>query len=339
MNNVSTILTRLTGLAVLALVSASCAKSAVSPTPMPTPVDPPVIACPASISLTSPLGGPISVVYGQASVSGGASPITTSCTPATGSTFPLGTTSVTCTAVDTQQRSSSCKLSVTVTASTRVSLTRFAAFGDSITAGEDGQNALTSYFGGVLSFDQSIILLGFEYPTVLSRLLKGRYTQQADGITVVNNGKPGEPAGDSSALTRFTTAISGQQAVFIMEGSNDLYLAFPSTTSITDAAIANLRTMVQRAKAAGVRPYLATVPPMNPVPCIPTCRGFAAALVPAFNDRIRLIAASEGITLVDVNKAFNGDLSLLSVDGLHPNVSGYDRIASTFFDAVKSTLE
>jgi lysophospholipase L1-like esterase len=78
---------------------------------------------------------------------------------------------------------------------------------------------------------------------------------------------------------------------------------------------------------------------MNPAACSPSCRGVGAALVPGFNDGIRSIAASEGVSLVDIYDAFGGDMSLLSTDGLHPNASGYQRIADRFLDTLVATLE
>ena len=330
---------RLGGLLLVAgIVCGSCSKS--TPTaPTPPPVSPPVISCPASQSLTSPLATPIPVVYGTPTVSGGTSPITTTCTPVSGSTFPLGTTAVTCTATDAQQRVSTCSLTVAVARPPQLSVSRFVAFGDSITAGEDGQNSITSEVGGLLQFDQSIILFGFEYPSVLRTALQARYTEQAGAIAVLNAGSPGESAGSAATLARFSSSIAGFQVVLLLEGSNDLSNAYSGGSAFTDAAITGLQSMVRRAKTAGVRPYLATVPPMNPNACTPICRGRAAGLVNPFNDRIRALAVAEGATLVDVNQGFNGDLTLLSSDGLHPAAGGYDRIADAFFQRIKATLE
>lgn len=320
----------------------SCAKTTVTPTPTPTPIAPPVITCPASQSLTSPFAIPISVVYSAPSVAGGASPITTSCTPTSGATFPLGATTVSCTATDAQQRASNCSLTVTVTSPPKIRLTKFFAFGDSITYGENGQAALTTQLGGVLRFIQSIQLFGQDYPTVLQNALKARYSLQVDAITVLNRGTPGEFAGDSgdptqqSSVSRFSGSLSGQQVALIMEGSNDVNFGIKDSRAL-DSAIANLQKMVRAAKSAGLVPYIATVPPMNPgAPC---CRSAGAALVSGFDDRVRQLASSEGITLVDVYKAFNGDLSLLSSDGLHPNALGYQRIGNTFFESISTTLE
>ena len=306
------------------------------------PIAPPVVSCPASQSLTSPFAAPISVVYSLPSVAGGASPITTSCTPASGSTFPLGATTVICTATDAQQRTSSCSLTVTVTAPPKLRLTKFVAFGDSITYGEDGQAALTTESGGVLAFLRSVQLFGRDYPTVLENTLKARYSLQIDSIAVANRGKPGEYAsdpttpGEQSSVSRFSTVLPGQQVVLLMEGSNDVNFAVKDS-KVLDSAVANLQKMIRAAKSAGAVPYIATIPPMNPNAAC--CRSAGAALVPAFDDRIRQLATSEGITLVDVFKAFNGDLTLLSSDGLHPNALGYERIADTFFQSIRTTLE
>ena len=333
---------RLSVILLFAALAGSCSKAPVAPTPTPTPIAPPVITCPASQSLTSPFAAPISVVYSSPSVAGGASPITTSCTPASGSTFPLGATTVTCTATDAQQRTSSCSVTVTVTAPPKLRLTKFLAFGDSITYGEDGQASLTAESGGVLTFLRSVQLFGRDYPTVLTNALKARYSLQVDSIAVSNKGNPGEYAsdpttpGEQSAVSRFSTLLSGQQVVLLMEGSNDVNFAVKDS-KVLDSALANLQKMIRAAKSAGLVPYLATIPPMNPnVAC---CRSAGAALVSAFDDRLRQLATSEGVTLVDVFKAFNGDLTLLSSDGLHPNALGYERIADTFFQSVSTTLE
>jgi len=122
--------------------------------------------------------------------------------------------------------------------------------------------------------------------------------------------------------------------VLIMEGTNDLYIHDSRTIP---PAIAGLRQMLRDAKSRGIRPYLATIPPMNP-------DGFRGAayswyLVSEFNDRVRELAVSEGVTLVDVHQGFNNDFTLLGGDGLHPNADGYARIADLFFTAIKQTLE
>jgi len=280
------------------------------------------------------------VAYGAATVTGGQSPVSLACTPASGSLFPLGATTVTCTATDALQRVSACTTTVTVTSSPRLTVTRFVAFGDSITAGEDG-NALSAYdpWAGPAPL-ASIILVGSEYPRQLQGQLQSRYLAQSP--SVVNAGVRGERAGDVETLTRFSRDVlgGGYQVVLLLEGANDLVDAFFDDPAAMQAALDNLRSMARQARSAGLKPFIATLPPQNPnAVCVPRCRGMAASLVVPYNDRIRSLAASEAVPVVDVYQAFGGDLTLLSTDGLHPNAQGYTRIADAFFQAVRATLE
>ncbi len=328
------------GLLVVLLFAASCAKSTTTPTtPTPTPIAPPSITCPASLSLTSAQATPISVEYGVPTVSGGASPITTTCSPDNRAVFSIGATTVTCTATDAQQRTSSCSLTVTLKAPPTVRLTKFVAFGDSLTKGEDGNNTTLSPTG-VLTFLQPIIRTDWAYPTVLTNSMRARYSLQSSAINVVNQGCPGEMVNDNSVVTcnqpvvtRFSSVIQGQQVVLLMEGSNDVNFG-PKDALILNDTIFNLQRMVRAAKSSGVTPYIATLPPMTG-----SGRGIGASLVPGFNDRIRSLAASEGITLVDVYAAFNGDMSLIGADGLHLNQGGYQRVADAFLQSIQATLE
>ena len=75
------------------------------------------ISCPSPV-LTSPDGKPISVTL-TPTASGGVAPISTSCSPASGSLFSVGTTSFSCTAVDAAQQKASCSSSVVVAAPTQ----------------------------------------------------------------------------------------------------------------------------------------------------------------------------------------------------------------------------
>jgi hypothetical protein len=88
-----------------------------------------------------------------------------------------------------------------------------------------------------------------------------------------------------------------------------------------------------------MRPYLATIPPMNPGACVPVCRGLAWSLVSGFNDNVRTLATTEAVPLVDVYQGFSGNFALLGSDGLHPSADGYARIADLFFTAIEQTIE
>lgn len=212
-------------------------------------------------------------------------------------------------------------------------MTRFVAFGDSITLGEDGvttlaaaPKTLTEAFASPMQ-----ILVGLEYPTVLQKALAARYSLQS--IVMHNEGLRGERA--SLGPLRFGTVLASRlpQAVLIMEGSNDI---FDGSTTAIDPAITGLRSMITTAKSRGVRPYLATVPPMNPAG--PRGR-LGYATVPLLNARIKALAELEAVTLVDINLAFNGNFAYLAADGLHPNASGFELIGQTFFTALRDSLE
>lgn len=306
----------------------ACGKSATTPTPV---TDPPKIACPAPVNLTSPDGNPVLGTYGDPAVTGGQSPFLTTCTPVSGSrTFPVGATPITCTTTDAQKRSASCTFNITVSVPTfRIGLTKFVAFGDSITAGEDGTIPTVVPRGPT-------IIVPTPYPQGLGLALTSRYVSQAASIVVFNAGKPGEAASEATTLTRFSSVLSGSggyQAVLIMEGSNDL--SFKDNV-VTQQALANIRQMIRDAKARGVRPFLATVPPEVPG----GYRAGGAPYVAAYNTQLRSLAVSEGVTLIDVNQGFGTALTgLIADDGLHPTQAGYTKMADIFFQALKATLE
>jgi lysophospholipase L1-like esterase len=307
-----------------------CSGNTTQPTPPPPPVvDPPKITCPAPISLSSPLGAPISVVYGNATTVGGESPVTTACTPAIGSIFPVGPSTVTCTATDQRQRTDSCTFTVTVTVPPRLNATRFVAFGDSMTAGE----VVSEGNGGI-----RILRVDVEkaYPAALERKLDGQYTTQALSIVVDNRGLRGETAVDGVSRLRSVLSRDSYDVLLLMDGANDL--GDRDSAGARQAAEA-MRSMVQSGKSRAMKVYLATLPPQNPNGCCPN-RGLAWSLVEPYNDRLRQIAMDENVPLVDVYAAFGGDITtLVDVDGLHPTPAGYDRIADEFFKTIRATLE
>src|SRR5579862_8571123 len=158
----------------------------------PTPAtNPPQIACPIAPDPVDSLDGsgqPVS--FGAPTVTGGQAPLSTSCTPVSGATFPVGTTTVTCSTSDAKARAASCTFPVVVLPPPKLTTTSFLAFGDSITWGEDG-TASAGIFGQHI-FVQ--LPSGQPYPDVLQAELQGRYKQQTP--TVKNDGYPGESLSD-----------------------------------------------------------------------------------------------------------------------------------------------
>src|SRR5438067_123529 len=111
----------------MAAATGACSGSSTGPSPSG-----PSIVCPSPQTAQSPDGNGVAVAYPAPSVTGGALPVATSCIPASGTSFAVGSTTVACTARDAQQRTASCTFGVTVAAPAKLSATRFVAFGDSI---------------------------------------------------------------------------------------------------------------------------------------------------------------------------------------------------------------
>jgi len=281
------------------------------------------------MTLLAPLAQPISVVYATPTIVNGVPPVATACTPASGSTFPPGSSTVTCTATDNQQRTDSCTFAITVNVPPKISATHYVAFGDSMTAGE-----VVSAGSG---FSRTLkVVPDKAYPALLQKGMTDLYTTQAQSISVANEGRPGEAAVDGYARLRGVLARGSYEVLTLMDGANDL----SSRDSVkSQAGLAAIWQMVKDAKGRGMKVFLATLPPQNKTSCCPRY-GVAEDEVPAFNDGIRYITVQEGIPLVDVFEAFHGDnTTLIDFDGLHPTPVGYQVIADTFFKVIKQELQ
>jgi lysophospholipase L1-like esterase len=215
----------------------------------------------------------------------------------------------------------------------RLLATRFIAFGDSMTWGEDGADVPGECAGVLLAHRKVQLPPAQTYPGALLALMATRYTEQS--LAVLNAGNPGEAVLGTDTLTRFITVLSTHPAdvVLLMEGANDL------GDQDLAAVIAGLANMIVYAKSHGLRVLLATIPPENPAGICPTDRGTNAGVVATFNAQVRQLAVQESVPLVDVERAFNGDFSLIGPDGLHPNTAGYRAIAAAFFTSIEGTIE
>lgn len=114
--------------------------------------------------------------------------------------------------------------------------------------------------------------------------------------------------------------------VHIMAGTNDI--AGNSGPTSLEAIENNLRSMVDLARAHGIRVILGTVPPaarfgwrpeIDPVPSIR-----------ALNAWIRAYARARGIVVVDyytlLDDSRHGMAPIDSADGVHPNAAGYAKM-------------
>ena len=160
------------------------------------------------MELVSPTNTAVPVTF-QAPVTSGSPPVQSTCTPASGSLFAIGTTSVGCSATVEGSRVA-CNFNVTVTAPPQLEKTRTLAFGDSITFGAEAAcNSLTAQGwtpAELLRSWEGMAAVANPYPSVLERLLRDRYTAQSP--TVFNAGVAGEYVNDSETRRRFTRTLT-----------------------------------------------------------------------------------------------------------------------------------
>lgn len=172
------------------------------------------------------------------------------------------------------------------------------AFGDSITAGHSSRS------GG--------------YPPKLASLLNGNEKPSI----VANYGISGEKTPEG--LSRFDRVLASFPAniILIMEGTNDIRGGISVETTQF-----NLQAMVNKAKAAGVTPVIATLTPSD--------RNGSTTLIPeTWNPMIKALASSNGIKLADQYAAILPVWGSANADRLHPNDYGYQIIADTWYAAI-----
>jgi len=291
--------------------------------PSPT-ILPITLMCPTARTVPSANGLPVQVMFTAPAASGGTAPLTTTCTPASGVNFPIGSTVVVCNAVDAMQHTGSCNFVVTVLGPPRTTVTRYVAFGDSITEGLPH---------GIVPQLVDPAPDG-SYPAVLLALLRTRYTAQT--IVLLDEGVGGEVVGAGLARLPGVLTADAPGALLLMEGANDLNNFGADGVSL---AVSGLREMVRDGRARGIPVFVGTLLPERANGDPP--RAAHPELVVPLNNAIKAMVASEGVFLVDLYAAFGGvaDPALISSDGLHPTAAGNQRIAQTFYDAIRARLE
>lgn len=319
------------------LLGAACGKSPTGPTPPPPPPPPPPVAdaptlsCGESFTRTT-TGNGLAISFDTPPVSGGQGSVTVSCSPQSGETFPIGTTSVTCKATDTLNRTGECSFNITVARLPTLSRTKYLAFGDSITAGEVTV-PVGSLFGGAGLFSKQVVVPAASYPSVLLRTLQGRYSSQSPQFVVANYGVPGERAVD--ARNRFVQALNREQpeVVLLLHGHNDIPGGADGAAS---GAAREIDAMAAEARLRGLRMFIGTLSPARAGGTKPIAQPF----IDDFNARLRVVAARQNATIVEIHDALRTDITrFVGVDGLHPTEAGYAKIADTFFQAIQNTFE
>ena len=295
----------------------SCGSSPNGPSPAPSLT----VTCPGNVSQASSDGTPRTVTFDTPQTTGGTAPVTTTCTPSSGSQFSVGTSPVSCQARDAASQTASCSFSVVITAPPRLTVTRFLAFGDSLTA-------------GVLSPAPTFLIVSppGSYPFQLERRLVSRYGQQTP--VVLNEGNPGELA-SGTGVQRFRSVLLANRpdVVLLMQGTNDLLFGETGANNAINA----LGAMVREAKSQNIRIALATIPPQRAGGL--RNRDAVVRLIPGFNDRVRGLAGREQIPLIEVFNGMQGDNTLIVIDDLHMTERGYEVMADIYAAAIRANYE
>ena len=310
--------------AVLDLLVAGCGGSN-GPGPDPVDPPPPTISCPANRQSSASQGQPTPVNYDVPVAQNGKAPVNVVCAPASGSSFPIGDTTVTCTATDALARAGTCGFLVSVTQVPQLSVTRITAFGDSLTSGTTSPDPVTL----ALNPPES-------YPFQLQAMLSARYTDQS--VEVFNEGCAGEFVASSSTfcpggVSRLPGVLELErpQLLLLMHGANDLRLPSRSMSGIIGA----METMIGEAQRRGVTVIVASLPPQNP----DGSRGNAAGRLPEFTRELARMAQDEGAGFLDLFTLLGTWQGYIGADGLHPTPAGYQRIAELWQEEIQRRFE
>lgn len=203
-----------------------------------------------------------------------------------------------------------------------VGLTRFVAFGDSIT------------WGATSAFDARFLFAAANggYVERLQVALDTYHAPQR--FTVTNEGQPGELA--VNALARFRAVLTSRrpEAVLLLEGINDL-----NNEIGVSRTIGGLRSMLDAAASLGIPVLIGTMyqtyQTTDPDGFV---RPNGAEAVSSFNAEVRRLAVGRlNVHLVDVYPAMN-DRRLVGADGLHLSDDGFDVLASVFLTAIENAF-
>jgi len=249
---------------------------------------------------------------------GGREPYTVECTPASGSIFPIGESTVDCKVTDADLVRAACGFTVRVTVSQTLAHTKFMAFGDSITEG------VTSL--------SPMMRLGppDTYPYKLEQILLQSYPSQP--ITVSNQGESGERLDEGAERLPVVLDAEHPEVVLILEGVNAVWLR--STSSQTR----DLRTMIEAAQQRGVKTTLATLMPVGPK--WEAKHPGSMDRIRALNTNIFTLAAQYNLgNVVDLFSLFEANMYLIGQDDLHPTAEGQTRIAEAFRDEIVRRYE
>lgn len=190
------------------------------------------------------------------------------------------------------------------------------------TTAYDENSIIIAAIGDSITYGQNSLVGGYP-PMLESRLQDDGYT-----VRVLNNGIPGARAEETDA--NFEHLTNGANIVLIMIGTNNVIDSYGCPAPFYCHASEHIRSMVDKARQAGITPLVSTVPPINST----SSYSWANSHVRQLNTQIY---ADAGTTIVDIYNAIRsqGGDALFS-DALHFNDQGYDVIAREWYNALVS---
>lgn len=286
------------------------------------------------------------VAFDAPAVSQGAPPVNTTCSPASGASFPLGTTPVTCAASDAIQRQATCSFNVTLKGMS-IAVKKYSAIGDSFTEGQNGELGVD--IPGIVSEGGNFVDGPNSYPTKLQQAFDMTYPNQ--GIVVLNHGAAGsgQPISVIDQNVKIFVRADRPDAVLLEGGYNDLLNACgngPSNTALCREAIQRVavgyRDCIRHAREASTTVqfvFAATLTPPGPhLPGVNDRRISNDAIVQTNAGIVQTVAAERAV-LVDVYPLFVGhEAEYIDIDGLHLRPAGYQVMATAFLAAVQKTV-
>jgi lysophospholipase L1-like esterase len=158
------------------------------------------------------------------------------------------------------------------------------------------------------------------------------------GKPYVNRGISGQTTPQMVVRFRQDVINLHPAAVVILAGTNDVAgNSGPTTPEMTED---NFRSMIDLAKANGIRVILASITPAADYPWRP---GLApAAKIKALNDWLKGYCVTRSVTYLDYYSALAGEDGGMkpgtSFDGVHPNAAGYAIMGPLAQAAIDKTL-
>ncbi len=148
----------------------------------------------------------------------------------------------------------------------------------------------------------------------------GKATPGLFGPSVINRGIAGQNTAQMLARFRHDVVDLKPTVVHIMGGINDINT--PSGTTLT---LSNIQSMVDIARANGIRVILGSITPSSHFWMFPDLA--PSATITALNRRLKAYAQANNIAYVDyysvLTDAKGGLRTPLSNDALHPNANGF----------------